>query len=112
MKSFVKVERQGKPIVNVQDDFVRKTKDFVVAEIDMKSKWCCVEFTSSSWDGRLALGVSTTERSLHLSDKDDDDITIIYFPNYDSRKWNIFVADCCRYTLRVVLERTDGAVCE
>jgi hypothetical protein len=100
---------QGKPVVNPSEPFiVAQGEGFVAFEIDMRSKWCELDSTCSGLDGNLSLCVGTTDRSCHLDDSQECPWTEILFPDYNCKEWDIFVAECVRYTLRVVLTKKLG----
>ena len=35
------------------------------------------------------------------------DETALYFPNQKCSRWDIFMAECSRYTLRIVLQKKE-----
>lgn len=101
-----KIVNQGKPRVNCAPALVVASSESIVAfEIDMHSKWCEVDATSSGPNGGLAVHVGTMDRSCHLDETKDLPWTEIEFPDYKCNEWDIFAAECCRYTLRVVLTK-------
>lgn len=102
-----KITQQGKPIVSPQAPFiVAQGKKFVALEIDMRSKWCEVDATSAAGiNGAIEIHIGTTDRSCFLDDSQECPWTTIQFPNHGCDEWDIFTAECCRYTLRVVLTK-------
>jgi len=104
----IKIGRQGAPIVN-KGWIVAKSKNIVVAEIDMKSKYCKIGgYYTDYGDGREydSLFIEATDDALYLSKKCEEfDETKISFPKYEG--WEIYCANIARYTLRVCLVRRE-----
>lgn len=101
-----KVATQGKPMVNPHPPrIIADSEDFIAFEIDMRSKWCEVYATGAGSDGSISLYVGTTDRSCHLDDSMELPWTEIALPDHNCDEWDIFVTECCRYTLRVVLTK-------
>lgn len=101
-----KIIQQGKPVVNPNPPcVVAQGEKFIALEIDMRSKWCEVESTCSGSDGSLSLCVGITDRSCHLDDSQEEPWTEIMFPDHNANEWDIFLAACNRYTIRVVLTK-------
>jgi hypothetical protein len=100
---------QGKPRVNLEAGihFASYSPNFIAAEIDMHTKWCNIDMIGGSEDG-LVLGIGLTERSLHMDESAEEGSTIIEFPDHKSPEWDIFAAECNRYTLRVVFLRRES----
>jgi len=99
-----KVIQQGKPAVNTAPPHVTaQGENFIAFEIDMRSKWCEVDSICSDSDGMISVCIGTTDRSCNLNDSRECPWTEIQFPDHNCNEWDIFTAQCSRYTLRVVL---------
>jgi hypothetical protein len=98
MKKLFKINRQGEPIIN-NGYIIEQNKIITAVEIDMRSKWCVVDCTTGGDHGIPGIWIDKTDRSLHLH-KSKKEVTIIEFPIF--KGLDIFTAECCRYTLRVV----------
>lgn len=99
----VSVDFQGGPIVNTAC-VIMKRKGLHLVEVDMKTKWCGVScYISSPFLDEEAPGlmVDCQSRSLHFTPKKKRIHTSISFLEYAG--WDIWIAECNRYTLRVVL---------
>ena len=102
----LKITRQGAPIINKDNIYILlETSDVIVAEIDMRSKWCEISFTScGGTDNSLIFGISSTDRSVGLNESFNKDTeTEVLIKGFDSNLWDIFSIDCRRYTIRLVL---------
>jgi len=101
-----KVILQGKPLVNhAQPHIAAQGETFIAFEIDMLSKWCEVDSICSDSDGSLSVCVGVTDRSCNIDDSQESPWTEIQFPDHKCDQWGIFMAECCRYTLLVVLTK-------
>ncbi len=95
----VKIEHQGAPIVNTDNvHTVAQSKDIILLEIDMRSKYC--EVMMHIHDECPSVLICKGEHSLHLND-DEEGTTELELCGY--KEWNIFLAEILRYTLRVCL---------
>lgn len=77
--------------------------DIACIELDMHSKYAavsCIEYGSDG--GSPVVHIGADERTLHTNTSTDVD-TQVSFPDYAG--WDVFVAECTRYTCRVVLVR-------
>lgn len=93
-----KIRIQGGPVVN-SAAFYRKESRIVLIEVDLKSKYCRVGYTVT---GNLpAVGIFETPRSVNLDSSKIGGYTEIVFPDF--KDWNIYLANCSRYTLHVCL---------
>jgi len=102
----LKIVQQGQAIINADNIHINYQNDNVVlAEIDMRSKWCEIGYVETSEDGYLGFGIAKTERSTQLSKRysDDDPDTEVQITDFDSRLWCIFNITCNRYTIKIVL---------
>lgn len=100
-KVQIKVIEQGAPVVQLAW-LVLKTKNFAAFEVDMQSKWCEVD-CSGGVDNLPMVSIGTNSRSTYLS-YDGNQATMIGFPEFPG--WDVWVAECSRYTLRVCLQKT------
>lgn len=100
-----RILNSGQPrISSIAAEVIAKGESIVALEIDMHSKYCEVGSMSVSIEDELALSVNAVrDRSVGLDLTQACEFTEICFPGYKSPDWRIFSADCCRYTLRVVL---------
>lgn len=98
-----RVIRQGAPIIN-SGNIIRKSKNIVLLEIDLKSKYCEVDCLFKDDEGNFGIHIGTTKHSIHLNTGvKKDEPTVIEFSN--SNGWGIYLANISRYTLRICLIR-------
>jgi hypothetical protein len=107
IKAEMVINRQGLPLVN--EAYVAYEGDqFALIEVDMRSKWCDVCYSSGA-----SLGIGTTDRSCHLNEDRpidetwDDESTEIHFPKYADGTWTLWSCELSRYTLRICFEKVD-----
>lgn len=77
--------------------------DIACIEIDMHSKYAvvgCIEYGGES----PVVHIGADDRTLYTDTSTDGD-TQVSFPDYAD--WEVFVAECCRYTCRVVMVRQE-----
>lgn len=92
----IRVTTQGYPAINGATIRVRHD-DIALVEIDMKTKHCQVQLIGEV-DGVPFVAVSEWP--------DPDEYTHIAFPAFAG--WTVEMADCTRYTVRVVLVSAHG----
>lgn len=101
-KVKVKIKKQGAPIVNINHAIaIVKYKNIVAICVDMKSKYCQVDYLSSD-GGYEYIAIGAGSETIKLKEGVDPmECTKIYFPEY--RGWDVFSHTLSRYTLRVCL---------
>ncbi len=79
--------------------------ELIAIYIDLKSKYCKVDTWGSDDDVPMVMILVSEHTPEHhiLMGTQADDFTQIDFPDY--RGWKVMMADCSKYTLRVVLSR-------
>ena len=98
------IRRQGGPVVN-GGHVIARGENVVAVEVDMKSKRCAVLTDSLADDGAPVIWLDG-EGALHLMPGAEKEETEVAFPEY--KGWRVFVAEVCRYTLRVCLVRDEA----
>lgn len=102
----IKIEEQGKPQINTANgiSIIYEDGKVILAEIDMVSKWCEVESTFTTSDGKIGFTVQSTNRSLNLLEEYNLDTTdaVIVFSD-KTTGYDIYLIQCIRYTIRIVL---------
>lgn len=78
--------------------------DIACIEIDMHSKYAVVGCVEGGGESPV-VHIGADDRTLHTDTRATAD-TQVAFPDYVG--WEVFVAECCRYTCRVVLVRSEG----
>lgn len=98
-----KIETQGAVVIN--NGYVRaKNKDMAALEFDMRSKYAEMILYHSDDAGRPSIMMQAGEDTLHLdTTKPRDMPTVITIQGF--KGWDVYMAECSRYTLRVVLIR-------
>ena len=76
--------------------------NIVCIEIDMHSKYAVVVGAGGGEGEEPVVYIGDDERTIH-KDTSTNAPTAVTFPDYAD--WGVFVAECCRYTCRVVLVR-------
>ena len=100
----IDIKIQGGPILSDIYGYIEtKGKNIVAIEIDLKSKYCDVDYTIHGSDGDCGIGIVATEESLHINKKKKEVATEIYFPEFNG--WYIWATNLSRYTLYVCLVR-------
>ncbi len=93
----------GAPIVN-HGIVLKKESGIALFSIDLKSKYCEVDFISSDEEGNCRLHISANDMSVNLnSSVGRNEPTSIEFPDF--KGWSLFACNLSRYTLRVCLTR-------
>jgi hypothetical protein len=99
----LRILHQGKPIINIDNVYVVKQgKEFLALEIDMHSKWCQIGSVCGC-NGDLGFVLIATNRSTNLKKDMKDTWTEVVLEGFSLENWDIFTAECCRYTLRLVI---------
>lgn len=100
------IKTQGGPRIDT-GTIVAEGENVVALSIDLHSKYCEVVWLGADEKGVPLIGLFRTERSLYLTRGKQDKITEIIFPTFapdpDGKTWQVWSADCSRYTLRVCL---------
>ena len=98
------IKAQGGPRVNA-GNIVAEGKNVVALSVDLHSKYCEVGWVGSD-KGTPIVGITRTERSLGLEKGKKDQVTELIFPTF--KGWEVWSANCSRYTLRVCLVKLDS----
>lgn len=97
------IKRHGAPIVN--SVYIREiSKNIAAIEIDMKSKYCEIDYALGGSDGSCGIHITADDRSRHLNDLvNRGEPTIIEFTDF--KGWDVFSCSSGRYTLKICLIR-------
>lgn len=103
----VKIIEQGAPVVHDDSAYISHRGENIAAiVIDLASKRC--EFFGEDDGEKCLLYISTTEDSLHLKEESSREVmTLIELPEFAG--WRVFLANICKYTLRVCVVREADA---
>ena len=95
----IDITNQGAPVIN-SGIIYKKSKDIVLIEIDLKSKYCNeVAYVGDKYPG---ISISAIKESLYLKeDVDKDEPTIIKFPEFEG--YYIYASTSGRYTINLCL---------
>jgi hypothetical protein len=93
------IDIKGKPKFSDNFGFIREAgKNILAVEIDLESKYCDIIGFGSS-DDVPTIYITTTDRSLHLNEKEENDTTNISFKVLNG--WSIFSSELLKYTLSI-----------
>lgn len=102
----IEVVIQGAPVVNHASLHFRGDNIAAIA-IDLRSKYCEIS-GAGGMDNLPTLGIAASERSLLLDESQPRDTeTELAFPEFEG--WQIWSAECSRYTAKVCLVRQEAA---
>ena len=100
----LRITKQGAPIINLDSiAILYENEKVILAEIDMFSKNCSIGYVVFGSDGKLGFEVIETQYSLHLDESKLGEPTEVLIEDYSSKAWDIFMIECSRYTIRIVL---------
>lgn len=95
-----KIVTQGAPIVN-GGCIIEQGKNIVAIEIDLKSKYCEVDYVFDD-DKGVGIAIGTTEQSIKLKKGiNRDESTQIILPDFIG--WEVFACGMNKYTVKVCL---------
>jgi hypothetical protein len=97
------ISPQGAPVINAAYSIIRH-KDIVTIELDMKSKYCDIDFSMWSSSDGPGVCIVANKRSLYLKDRiRRNATTFVTFPEF--KRWSVYAWSGGRYTFCICLTR-------